>query len=288
MKIKFWQIFIITLIFIACNNGDIKFDKHESGLEYKIVTKGEGKQVNIGDILILHLVYETEDGVKIFNSADTERKYLRKLEAPKHTGGSFENGLALLHVGDSAIFRINAESFLKFSESYSNLPKNVDKSDKIIIKLKLIDILKHEEFDTHLEERFHESSKVEHQILEKFLKNASIDIDPTESGLYYIELTKGIGDPPNIGDIITVNYTVKLIDGFVIETTYGKSPFTFQYGPNGSIDAWFEGLSYMSEGGKAEFICPSEIAYGEKGTKDIPPFSTIIFEVELISIERTQ
>ena len=287
MNRRFWYILVVVFAFVACKNGKIAFEKHESGLEYKIITKGEGKQVKMGDVLVMHLVYETKDGKVIFNSLDTDRKYLRKLEAPKHTGGSFEDGLALLHVGDSAIFRINAESFLKFSELYSNMPEGVEKDENVIIKVKLIEILKQDDFDSHLDERYHKSREMEMDILKKYLKNASIDIEPTESGLYYVEKDRGIGNLPILGDILTVNYTVKLIDGFVIETTLGKKPFTFQYGPGGTIDAWFEGLGYMREGGKADFICPSKIAYGNEGTKDIPPFSTLIFEVELVSIEKT-
>ncbi len=285
MNKRFWYILVLVFAFVACNKGKIEFEKHDSGLEYKIVSKGEGGKVKNGDLLILHMVYETEDGTKIFNSADTDRKYLRKVEAPKHSGGSFEDGLAMLHIGDSAIFRINAEAFLKFSELYSKMPPGVDKDENIIIRLKLIDILKQDEFDTHLDERYHESREVEMKILEKYLSNASIDVEPTESGLYYVEKKKGIGDSPIIGDILTVNYTVKLINGLVIETTLDKAPFTFQYGPGGTIDAWFEGLAYMSKGCIADFICPSKIAYGEEGTKDIPPFSSIIFEVELLSIQ---
>ncbi len=285
---KYWLIIVLGFVFVACNNDKIKFEKHESGLEYKIISKGEGAKVKIGDVLVLNISYESENGQKIFNSGDTDRKYLRKVEAPKHTGGSFEDGLALLSVGDSALFRINAESFLKFTESYSNMPAGIEKDENIIIKLKVIEILEQKNFNEHLEERYHESHEAEMKVLENYLKNASVEVEPTESGLYYIEELRGKGNTPIVGDVLSVNYTVKLIDGFVIETTLGRTPFTFQYGPGGTIDAWFEGLGYMRQGGKASLICPSDIAYGEEGTKDIPPYSTLIFEVELISIQSAQ
>ncbi|PLX06290.1 MAG: hypothetical protein C0596_17615 [Marinilabiliales bacterium] len=281
---RYFVIFLLPLFAIACKNDTTDFEKHESGLEYKIITSTGGEKAKVCDVLILNFEYETKGGKVIFNSADSDRKYLRKLETPKHTGGSIEDGLAMLAIGDSAIFRLYAESFLKFSELYSNMPDDVEIGDKIIIKVKLLDILKNEEFDSHISEQYYESFEAEMKILEKYLKNASIDVEPSESGLYYIEKEKGSGDTPKSGDYITVNYTVKLIDGFVLETTFGNQPFTFEFGTGNVIDALEEGLGLMKVGGKADFICPSNIAYGAKGTKDIPPYSTLIFEVELVSI----
>ncbi|MBN2778904.1 MAG: FKBP-type peptidyl-prolyl cis-trans isomerase [Bacteroidales bacterium] len=286
MKRKEIVFLMISLIFIACNPDKNKFKTHESGLEYKIVTSEDGVKPKIGDVLVLNYSYETEDGKEIFNSAEAERKYLKKLEAPKHTGGSIEDGLALMTVGDSAVFRLNAESFLKFSESYSKLPDGISSEDKIIVKVKLLEILLHEEFDSHLSEKYHATEDIEMELLSKYLKNANITVEPCESGMYYVEQYKGTGKNIKPGDVVSVNYTVKLVDGQVLETTYNRAPMSFKYGEDQMIDAWNEGISKMNEGGRAMFICPSKIAYGAEGTSDIPPYSTLIFEVEVINVQR--
>lgn len=285
---KKYLIFVgVLLVLFSCKNNEGKFEKHESGLEYRIVSSVEGatQKAKIDDVMILNFSYETEDGKVLYNSSIADRKYLRKLIPPTHTGGSFEDGLAMLTVGDSAIFRINADSFLRNSESYSNLPKDVKPEDIIIIKVKLIEILETENFDSHLSEKYHEDIDTEMKILEKFLKNANVTVEPTESGLYYIEHEAGDGKQAFSGANVSVHYTVKLIDGLVIETSLDKKPISFTLGQGQVIDAWDEGITYMREGGKAMLICPSDIAYGELGKGDIPPFSTLVFELELISVK---
>ncbi|MDD4148963.1 MAG: FKBP-type peptidyl-prolyl cis-trans isomerase [Bacteroidales bacterium] len=286
MKKTLLLLFIFSTFLFSCNGDKNGFETHESGLQYKIVFTENGAKPNIGDVLILRLSYETETGKELFNSADTDRKYLRKLETPKHTGGSIEDGLALMSVGDSTIFKINAESFLKYSEYFSNLPEGVKSQDLITVKVKLLEVLKHEKFDTHLSERYHQSEKVELEVLQTYLQNSNINVEPTASGMYFIEKHKGSSKKVEDGNNVSVHYTVKLIDGFVLETTYNKAPIEFTVGDNQMIDAWNEGIGMMNEGGQATLICPSKIAYGDKGSNDIPPYSTLIFEVEVISVQK--
>ena len=105
----------------------------------------------------------------------------------------------------------------------------------------------------------------------------------TESGLQYLILSEGKGNNPNLNDNVTVHYHGTLIDGTIFDSSVDrKQPATFPL--NGVIPGWQEALQMMSVGSKWKIFIPSELAYGESGAGAIGPNSTLIFEVELLSI----
>ena len=105
----------------------------------------------------------------------------------------------------------------------------------------------------------------------------------TESGLQYLILSEGRGNNPTLNDNVTVHYHGTLIDGTIFDSSVDrKQPATFPL--NGVIPGWQEALQMMSVGSKWKIFIPSELAYGESGAGAIGPNSTLIFEVELLSI----
>ena len=104
------------------------------------------------------------------------------------------------------------------------------------------------------------------------------------SGLQYKIIAEGSGKMPKAEDTVTVNYKGTLIDGTEFDSSYKRGePATFKV--NGVIKGWTEALQLMKEGSKWQLFIPSELGYGERGQGRIPPNSTLIFEVELISIK---
>jgi FKBP-type peptidyl-prolyl cis-trans isomerase FkpA/FKBP-type peptidyl-prolyl cis-trans isomerase FklB len=108
----------------------------------------------------------------------------------------------------------------------------------------------------------------------------------TESGLVYQETAPGTGESPQATDKVKVHYKGTLIDGTVFDSSIERGePATFPL--NQVIKCWTEGLQLMKVGGKATLICPSDIAYGDTGRPPtIKPGATLVFETELISIEK--
>ncbi len=123
---------------------------------------------------------------------------------------------------------------------------------------------------------------------EKFLaENLKKDnVKSTESGLQYIVEKEGTGASPSATDEVTVHYTGRLLDGTVFDSSVSRGePATFPL--NRVIPGWTEGLQLMKEGGKNVFFIPSDLAYGAQGVPNaIPPHSTLIFEVELIKVNK--
>ena len=105
------------------------------------------------------------------------------------------------------------------------------------------------------------------------------------SGLQYKVLAEGSGKTPQASDTVTVNYKGTLIDGTEFDSSYKRGqPTTFKV--KGVIKGWTEALQLMKEGSKWQLFVPPELAYGERGAgSTIPPSSTLIFEVELISVQ---
>jgi FKBP-type peptidyl-prolyl cis-trans isomerase len=122
------------------------------------------------------------------------------------------------------------------------------------------------------------------EFMEENAKNDSVV--QTKSGLQYMVLKEGTGVKPGPTDKVTVHYTGKLIDGTVFDSSVENGePITFPL--DGVIPGWTEGLQLMSEGSKYRLFIPSELAYGSKGAGDkILPNSTLIFDVELIKVEK--
>jgi FKBP-type peptidyl-prolyl cis-trans isomerase FkpA len=136
----------------------------------------------------------------------------------------------------------------------------------------------------------------EPKALAKYLEDNKITAKPTASGLYYIETKKGSGPKAKQGDVVKVNYSGRLIDGRVFDTNIPEiakssgiyderrpyQPADLAFGE--IIKGMEEGLTMMNAGSKGTMIIPSSIGYGDRNGGPIPAYSTLIFDVEVISI----
>jgi len=105
----------------------------------------------------------------------------------------------------------------------------------------------------------------------------------TESGIVYTETTAGAGASPTAADRVKVHYRGTLIDGTEFDSSYSRNePAVFPLG--GVIRCWTEGVQKMKVGGKARLLCPSDVAYGDRGNEAIPGGAALIFEIELLEI----
>lgn len=113
-------------------------------------------------------------------------------------------------------------------------------------------------------------------------KNPKITTLP--SGLQYEVITLGTGAKPTASDVVTVNYRGTLVNGIQFDSSYDRrEPLTLPL--NNVIPGWTEGVQLMPIGSKFRFYIPYQLGYGDRGAgKDIPPYSALIFDIELLKI----
>ncbi|MFT5806171.1 MAG: FKBP-type peptidyl-prolyl cis-trans isomerase FkpA [Moritella dasanensis] len=130
-----------------------------------------------------------------------------------------------------------------------------------------------------------EGEKAQADSVNFFAENGKKEgITTTDSGLQYEVLTAGEGELASPSDTVTVHYTGSLLDGSVFDSSVERGePATFAL--NRVIPGWTEGVALMNVGSKYKLYIPSELGYGAQGAgADIPPNSTLVFEVELLEI----
>lgn len=112
-----------------------------------------------------------------------------------------------------------------------------------------------------------------------------LDVVTTDTGLQYEIITPGKedGKSPTVFNLVSCHYQGTFIDGKVFDSSYSsEKPIVFSL--SSVIPGWTEGLQYMKEGAKYRFYIPYYLAYGARGSGPIPPYSTLIFDVELIEV----
>lgn len=108
----------------------------------------------------------------------------------------------------------------------------------------------------------------------------------TKSGLQYRKVKEGNGKKPKPGSKVKVHYTGKLIDGKKFDSSYDRNqPIEITVGVGQVIPGWDEGIQLMDEGSKYVLFIPYNLGYGEQPVGDIPPGSTLVFEVELLEVK---
>lgn len=110
------------------------------------------------------------------------------------------------------------------------------------------------------------------------------EVTETKSGLQYEVLTEGTGRSPKATDTVRCHYEGRLLDGSIFDSSYQRGE-PADFGLNQVIAGWTEGVQLMKEGAKYRFFIPYLLAYGERGAgSSIPPYSTLVFDVELIKV----
>lgn len=285
---------IIAFIFTSCSEHP-GYKKTDDGLFYKFYVQNEdsAKPV-IGDVMSVKISYTLFENDSLLFTSDSlyEASRLQLMET-KYKGDICE-GLAMMAVGDSASFIVCADSFYlkNIGLDKEKIPDFIKPESNIRFEVKLISFqtkaeyekekeLKYEKFQAMMEER----KAKEPEDIKKYVKDSSITVSPTTTGLYYIEKKKGTGVKPVDGDTVYVHYTGSLLNGTMFASSYGGEPIAFVLGSNKVIPGWEEGIALMREEGEARLVIPSDLAYGSEYMSELVlPYTPLVFDIYLVKI----
>ncbi|MCY1722237.1 FKBP-type peptidyl-prolyl cis-trans isomerase [Prolixibacteraceae bacterium Z1-6] len=117
------------------------------------------------------------------------------------------------------------------------------------------------------------------------LQSRGFDVDTTDMGVYYLIDSIGEGDFPVYGDTCSVKYTGFFLSGNIFDSS-GDNTFDVVLGEEKVISGWEDGLQVFNTGSKGYLIIPSEFAYGSTGNWSIPPYTTLIFYIDMVEIKQ--
>jgi FKBP-type peptidyl-prolyl cis-trans isomerase len=259
----------------------------QSGLYVIEEKSGSGSLPKVGEMLQLHFNITTIDGMELYSTKDQSPMDIEYGKAFDTKG--FDEGIGYIRKGGSSTLIV--PSHLAFDSAGRG--QFVAPYTTLIYQIQLLNIRTVAEVEKErtakakVEENAAEKARVEEpKRIQDYLKQQNITIAPLASGLYFLESLKGSGIKADSGKNVTVHYTLYTIDGKKLQSSVEMGqPFTFKLGQNNVIKGWDEALSMMHEGGKAKLIIPSSLAYGanDKGP-DMPAYSTLVFEIELIKV----
>ena len=284
---------LAMIVLFACGNAsDRGFKQTDSGLKYKFHEQGGGEKVQLYEILKMDMVYRLKDST-LFDTRLNDIPMFLELTEPEYPGDIYE-ALAMLSVGDSVTFIVDAADFFMITVGMFELPPPIREGDQLYFDIRLLDALDEDGFMVEQQRIMEEQMQAnerraddEDGLRDAFLREENITVEPLESGLYFIESARGEGPKVTPGSTVSVHYEGRLLDGTVFDSSYERGePLDFIVGMGQVIPGWDEGIARMHVGGKAMLVIPSHLGYGDRGAGAlIPPFSTLVFEVEVVDMQ---
>ncbi len=275
-------------VFVSCESGSSEFPgfkKTDDGLYYKFHTQVDDTvSPKLGDYVSIDMIYASEDSV-MFDSKLLPQVMKMPMIEPTFKGDVYA-GIAMMHVGDSVTFICNADSTFTKLFRMPAVPPELDSIEYLYFHIKLNAIETLEEVQAAQEGELKRRQAEETKLRYDYMAEKYPDALPIASGLFYIETKEGKGSTPEKGQTVAVHYKGMFMDGSVFDSSIDKGdPIEFPLGQGQVIKGWDEGIGMMRKGGKAVLVIPSDLAYGPNGRSSIPPFSTLVFEVELVDIK---
>lgn len=285
MRQFFLLAFVTATLISSCGNAD--YERTNDGLYYRIIKSGKGDFVKPRTYLKINQSAEMGDTVffSTFGKMATYG-YFDSLTTPSH---EFLDILDQMRIGDSAIVIRSVDTLVKRGVAQYN--SRLKKGTFIKVKIKILGLYASEdEFNTAKTKDLEEYKQNEVKSLEAYLKDkGEKGITKLPEGVFVKIEKEGTGIKIDSGMMVKMKYSGKLLDGTLfdsnLDSTFGHpEPFEFIVGGRQVIEGWDIGVKQLKVGSRAKIFIPSLLGYGMQGSPPkIPPYSMLVFELEVLS-----
>lgn len=252
--------------------------------------KGKGRAPRNGEILKINFSFVTLQGDTLLDFFN--REPVTVIYGDSYLGEGFTEAMRYVPEGGEGHFVI--PSSLAFDSE--GLEDYIEPYTSFFLNVKNIDIMTVDEYEEE-EKKLKDAEEAENQRrlaeepanMAKFIKEHDVDVAPSETGVYYLEIKTGTGDKPEEGDMVSVYYNMYNIADKLVDSNYGIEPLSFVYGSGEMVPGIDEAMGKMRVGGKATIIVPSAMGFGDIAVdKDLPANSIVIFDLELVEVQKVQ
>lgn len=292
---KKFALLIAVAAFTLSARAQNDFQRTAKGTLYKVLTHNPGDKIKVNDIVTFNAIQKTDKDSILFSS------YMRgaPMQAQVQGEGDLMDVFPLLTAKDSVLIKIPTDSLFKGREEQR--PPFLPKGSNMYFVLKIERVQSLEEAMAERTALVAKYSAEEKTNLDKYIADNKLVLLTTPSGVKYKITKPSALRKPKTGDTVYVNYTGRLLNGKVFDSSVASvakaagleqpgrtyEPISFPLGTEQIIQGWNIGVALLGIGGKATLYIPSTLGYGERGSGDntIPPFSTLVFDVELVKIK---
>lgn len=287
MKKFVFNILLLAAIGLQANAQDTTI-RTTQGAMVKIFKPNAGDKIKLNDVVTMDVIQKTDKDSVLFSSY-TLGHPIRIPIQPSQNVGDLMDVFPLLTAKDSAYVKIPSDSVFKGHDEQR--PPFLQKGSNLVFVIKVEKV-------ESLNEVLEGMRVAEIAAADKYIADNNLKVTTTTTGLKYVVTQPSAKPKAHLGDTVLVNYTGYFLDGKVFDSSIQANaekaglqqpgrhyePYPVTLG-TGVVQGWTEALSLMNEGSKMKIIVPSSLGYGAEGYGDIPPYSTLVFDLELVKIK---
>ena len=273
----------------------------DSGITYQIIQSGSGTvHPNDSDLVDISVKIQTSNDSVLYSSSNRpgapDTSHTVRLPIIHAYKGALTQGLKLLVVGDSANFKLHADSLYLKTFGAAQLPNGVKPGSMLNVKVKLLRIETAAQSKSERAKKIHVRELTTEQLkteepntIKKYLQQIRYVGKPSPNGMFILAHEKGTGKPIKETDSVEVEYSARLLDGLLVEHSNlgpGHTSYFVAFKKEAQLPGIEQVLGQMSEGEKIRVLLPSALCFGKQQQGPlIGPYTPLIFDIKVVKVK---